>query len=138
MDEKICKAAKYLAETVVASLQNVMEKLTVVLFEFNRQKDRAKKSKARMKAIEEHHKLREENEEIQKRIAKEGGDDREAIAKGKLPKQVKDQIIMEAKAQAKAYIVEFKKKEQVKYLGGRQNQTLKPRNNGTDSEKRSD
>ena len=59
LDRKICKAAKYLDKTVAPLLGNVMEQLTVVLFDFHRQKDRARKSEARMKAIEEAHKLRE-------------------------------------------------------------------------------
>ena len=46
-----------------------------------------------------------------------------------------DQIKEEAKAQAKAYIEGFRKKERVKDLGSRQNQMLKPTNNGTDSKK---
>ena len=71
---------------------------------------------------------------MQKHIAKEEKDDQEAVANSKLPKKMKDQI---AKAQAKAYISEFKKKERVKDLGGRDNQTLKPTNNGTDSKKKS-
>ena len=74
-DRKICKAAKYLDETVATLLGNVMEQLTVVLFDFHLQKDQARKSKTRMKAIEEKHKLRDENEQIQKHIAKEENDD---------------------------------------------------------------
>ena len=50
---------------------------------------------------------------------------------------MKDQIAKEAEAIAKAYITEFKKKERVKDLGGREDQTLKPTNNGTDSKKKS-
>ena len=72
-----------------------------------------------MKVKEEKHKLREETEEMQKRISKEEEDDREALASAKLPKQMMDQIKKEAKAQAKAYLAEFKKKERVKDLGNR-------------------
>ena len=73
---------------------------------------------------------------MQKRIAKEEKDDREAVAKGKLLKKTKNQIAKEVKAIAKAYIIEFKKKEQVKDLGGCEDQTPKPTNNGTDSKKK--
>ena len=71
-----------------------------------------------MKAIKEKDKLREETEQIQKHTAKEEKDDREAVAKGKLPRKMKDQIVMEAKAIAKAYITEFTKEERVRDLGG--------------------
>ena len=52
-----------------------MKQLTMVLVGFHLQKDQARKSKTRMKAIEEKHKLRDENEQIQKHIAKEENDD---------------------------------------------------------------
>ena len=57
-----------------------------------------------MKATEEKNKLREEIEQIQKCIAKEKKDNQEAVAKGELPKKMKNQIAKEMNAQAKAYI----------------------------------
>ena len=39
LDRNMCEAAKYLAETVATALGNVMEQLTVVLFDFHQQKD---------------------------------------------------------------------------------------------------
>ena len=39
LDRKMYKAAKYLAETVATLLGDVMEQLTVVLFDFHQQKD---------------------------------------------------------------------------------------------------
>ena len=62
LDRTLCRAVKNLAETVATSLGNVIEQLTVVLFDFHRQEDQSRKSKARMKVIEEKHKLREETE----------------------------------------------------------------------------
>ena len=62
LDRTLCKAAKHLAKTSAESLRNVMEQLTVVLFDFYQQKDQARKSKVKIKAIEEHHKLREDTE----------------------------------------------------------------------------
>ena len=50
---------------------------------------------------------------------------------------MKNQIANEARAQAKAYIAEFKKKELVKDAGGQENKTLKPTNTGTNSKKES-
>ena len=71
-----------------------------------------------MKAIEEKHKLREENEKMPKRIVKEEEDDREAVAKGNFPKRMKDRIAKETRAQSKEYIAEFRKNKRIKGLGG--------------------
>ena len=53
-----CQTDTYLDETAGTPLRNVTEHLTVVLNSYQ-QKYQAKKSKAIMKAIEEHHKLKE-------------------------------------------------------------------------------
>ena len=64
MDRKRCKTGKYLTKMVVISLRNVMEQLAAVFFGFHQQKDQEKKSKARMKVIEEKYKPREDNKEM--------------------------------------------------------------------------
>ena len=136
-DRHACKVARYLAETVASSLENVMEQLTVVLFDFHRQKDRARKSAARSKAIEEKHKLKEKNEEMQAQIAKEEEEDREAVKRGKLPKRMIDQIKKETKAEAKKLFAGYKKQERVNDSGGHKNQEPAPTNNGHNSKRNS-
>ena len=136
-ERNACMVARYLAETVASSLGNVMKQLTVVFFDFHRQKDRARKSAARSKAIREKHKLKEKNEEMQARIAKEEEEDREAAERGELPKRMIDQIKKEAKAEAKKLFEGYKKKERVKDSGGHKNQEPAPTNNGHDSKRKS-
>jgi hypothetical protein len=65
-----------------------------------------------MKAIEDKHKLKEENEEIQKHNAEEEEDGREAVANTNLQKKGMDKSKKEAEAQANKYIAEFKKNTQ--------------------------
>ena len=70
------------------------------------------------------------NKEMEARIAKEEEEDNERIRNGGVPKKVIDQMRKEANAVSHQNMNAIKKKERVKDLGGRKNQTPKPTGNG--------
>ena len=76
-----------------------MDQTVVVGFHFHLDKERARKTAARLKAVKEKHQQKKKNEEMQRQIAKEEQEDREAAERGELPKRMIEQIKAEAVAQ---------------------------------------
>ena len=69
--DRTCEVAKLLAEKVADSLGEIMEELTVNLFDFHRQTEKSRKAKAQMKAIKAKHEQRKKNDEMLAKIAAE-------------------------------------------------------------------
>ena len=131
MLESICAKSDEIAKRVAADLGDIMGLIVVGGFRFHLDKERARKTAARSKAIKEKHKQKKKNEEMQRRIAKEEQEDREAAERGELPKRMIDQIKAETIAQVRKELGTQHKKERVKDLGGRKNQRQRPTKNGT-------
>ena len=103
-----------------------MIETTTKLWDFHRQKERARIVKAEVTANEKKHKAKQKNEEMQVGIAKEEHNYQEGAQRGKLTKRVIDQMKKYAKAEAKVLMDKHRKKDQVKCLSERKHQRSKP------------